>query len=214
MTDINIVRKTPAVLPWLAGLGLVLLLAVLWLSWDRNADDTAFSATGPGAVTTPDGTTTPGAMPAPGAVPAEVSAYANFVESSATPAPSVSHEYSATRITRLSAALRAVAGPTATGEPLAQRLVTFEESAGRLQADPNSLDHANTVRSVFIDAVDVMSSLAQARSSGSTALTNRVDELRRLAESIETNRPLLDQQQRITQFFEQSAATLTLLAQS
>lgn len=207
MTDINIVRRRPAVLPWLVGLGLVLLLTALWLSWGRNAGDVAFSATEPGGVPTP------GTTPAPDGVPAEVSAYGSFVESSAAPTPGLSHDYAATGITRLTAALRAVAGPDATGDPLSQRFVTFEESAGRLRADPNSLDHAHIVRSVFIDAVNVMSSLAQARSSDSTALTNRVDDLRRLAESIETNRPLLDQQQRVTQFFEQSAATLTLLAQ-
>jgi hypothetical protein len=33
MADIRIVRKTPAVLPRVIGLGLVLLLAALWVVW-------------------------------------------------------------------------------------------------------------------------------------------------------------------------------------
>lgn len=34
MADINVVRKTPAILPWLIALGLVLLAAALWVAWD------------------------------------------------------------------------------------------------------------------------------------------------------------------------------------
>ena len=33
MAEIRIVRKTPVVLPWLIGLGLVLLVAALWVAW-------------------------------------------------------------------------------------------------------------------------------------------------------------------------------------
>lgn len=33
MADINIVRKKPAVLPWVVGLGLALLLTLLWVVW-------------------------------------------------------------------------------------------------------------------------------------------------------------------------------------
>ena len=69
------------------------------------------------------------------------------------------------------------------------------------------------VRNVFVDAVNVMTSIQEARSSSSIALKNRADDLRRLAESIEVNRPLLDQEQRVTRFFDQSAETLAMLVQ-
>ena len=36
MADINIVRKTPAIFPWLIALALVLLGLALWVLWDAD----------------------------------------------------------------------------------------------------------------------------------------------------------------------------------
>ena len=74
MADINIVRKTPAVLPWLIAAVLVLLAAALWVARD---DDVT-----PGA-----GELMPGRS-----VPAQVAAYQEFVESSGTAVPGPTHE--------------------------------------------------------------------------------------------------------------------------
>jgi hypothetical protein len=211
MADINVVRKTPAVWPWVIGLGLVLMVAVLWFSRDS---DTATSPVTNSGAENPGMAATAGTGADGRPIPAEVAAYRSFIESPGTPAPGLSHDYAATGIRRLSGALRAVAGPAvATTEPLAQKLAKFEKSAARLQVDPKSMDHADIVRNVFVDAVNVMTSIQEAGFSGSIALKNRVDDLRRLAESIEVNRPLLDQQQRVSRFFDQSAETLAMLAQ-
>ena len=188
--DINVVRKTPRVFPWVIGLGLIVLIAVLWISWDRDTDASA-------------------------KVPEEVAAYLSFTESSGTIAAGPSHDYAATGIRRLSEALRAVAGrePPA-NERISEQLEIFQEKADRLQADSSSLNHANIVRDVFVAAVDTMELVQESRSAESTALKSRLAELRQSAENIDRGRPLLDQEDRVTQFFNQSAQTLTMLAKS
>lgn len=200
--------------------GLVLLIAVLWIGWDRDTDAAfATDRTGPtdsGATRIPATAATAGsrADSLSGPVPAEVAAYRSFAESSGTSAAGLSHDYAATGIRRLSEALRAVAGSeVATNEQFSQQLAIFQEKADRLQADPSSLGHANIVREVFVSAVDVMGSIQESRSSGSTAVKNRVAELRQVAESIEGGRPLLEQEARVARFFNDSAETLTMLAE-
>ena len=36
MADIKIVRKTPPIMPWLIGVGVVVLVLAVWIGWDRN----------------------------------------------------------------------------------------------------------------------------------------------------------------------------------
>lgn len=194
MADINIVRKTPAILPWLIGLGLVLLAIALWVAWDGDLM--------PGAR---------GSMPGR-SVPAQVAAYQNFVESSGTIAPGPSHDYTATGIRHLAAALRVVATPEIAANPdLFERLEAFEHQANRLQADPQSAEHADIVKNVFVSAVDVMEYTHEERASGSSVLETRLSEVRQSAENIDTRRLLLDQHDQIARFFKQSSDTVALL---
>lgn len=208
MADIKIVRKTPAIIPWLVGLGLVVLVLAIWIGWDRN-----LSPESDGGVT-PAGTAGIADDAMSGRrLPEEVAAYQSFVESSGAAAVGLSHDYASTGIRRLSAALRAVAAPEmSTNAELSQRLSMFQQKADRLQTDPQSSGHANIVKEVFVSAVDVMASMEESRSSGSNAVKNRIADLRQLAESIDAGRPLLDQNEQVTRFFNQSAETLAILA--
>lgn len=187
-------------------LGLVVLVLAIWIGWDRNLS--------PDGAVTPVGTAgiTDDSMSGR-RLPVEVAAYQSFVESSGGGAAGLAHDYASTGVRRLSGALRAVASPeSVTNEDLSQRLTEFQQKADRLQTDPQSLGHANIIKEVFVSAVDVMGSMEESRPSGSNALKNRIADLRQSAESIDAGRPLLDQNEQVTQFFNQSAETLEMLA--
>jgi hypothetical protein len=113
------------------------------------------------------------------------------------PPVGLQHEYAADGIRKLAAALDALAkqdsdfaGPQAAGE--------FRSMADSLQRDPASTEHADIVRSVFVSTATIMSTVDE--SDGMS--------LRRLAESIDPGRPLLDQRDTVQSFFRRSAEAI------
>jgi hypothetical protein len=214
MADINVVRRKSRVYPLLIGVGSILAVALLLIVWgDYGTDAVIDTRTVPLDQIAPE--IQPG-QPGPAfteEIPAEVAAYRTFTESTGTSGGGPSHAYTTTGLRRLSAAIRAVAGPgVAANESLSTHLAAFDEQADRLQADPQSPGQAGAVRGAFLSAADAIASIQQQRFSDSKEMRTRVVNLRQMAEGIETNRPLTEQQERVNGFFASSAEMLEMMA--
>jgi hypothetical protein len=189
MTEIHIKRRPP-VWPWLVG---VLLLAlVAWVAFEALDDDqpTVEQA----------GVQREGTVGTSGAVPAAIQDYSSFVTGQAQPAPGREHEYTAEGIRMLTAALGAFVEQNGNDTALRSRFERFRQSAQRLQQDPQSGAHADTVRDVFTSAVDVFES--------GRVDAGDVSRVRDTATSISADQPLLEQTEAVKRFFSQSAELL------
>lgn len=205
MAEINVVRKGPTVWPWLIAIVLI-IIGVFWMNRDRDEDRIEAASTSPYAA--------PSSLsPASVELPPAVSAFVAFAE--ARPPAGAAHNYTSTGIDRLATALDAMTAPDAgREEALTRQLEAFREKAKRLQADPASNDHANLVRDVFTSAVDVMATVQQRHLSDATTIRGQIDELRQSAEAVESGKPLLDQTERVTVFFDRAADTLEAMTRA
>lgn len=209
MTEIHVEKKA-AVWPWIVGL--LLLVLVAWVAFGMlNDDDRAAEQ----AVIVPpvDRAVDPrtnDALPAGrnDALPAgtndalsqPVQEYLSFARGTTELAPGLDHEYTAEGIRRLTEALGAHVGQNPDNAEMRARFERFRELAGRVQKDPQSTGHANAVRAVFTSAADVFES--------ARIEAGDVSGLRQTASSIEADQPLLEQTDRVRQFFRQSADAL------
>lgn len=196
MAEIRI-EKRPPVWPWI--LGVLALALVGWIAFATLGDDEP--ETREAAVQD----SREGAVGTSGAVPAAVQDYAAFANDSAQLATGREHEYTAEGIRRLSAALAAFVDQTGNDPEARTHLERFRQSADRLQREPESREHANTVRDVFTSAVDVLES--------GRIDAGDVSRLRTTATSMSADQPLLDQTDKVKQFFGESAEALRRAAQ-
>ena len=197
MVEIHIEKKRSPVWPWF--LAVALLLVVGWIAMDALRDDDP-------AVIEQAGLEREGTAGTAGAaVPAAVQDYVVFANESAQPSVGREHEYTAEGIRRLSAALGAFIERGADDTETRTRFDRFRQSAERLQQDPQSTEHAGTVRDVFTSAVDVFE-------SGRIDAAD-VSRLRQTATSISADQPLLEQTDTVKQFFRQSAEALRRAAE-
>lgn len=199
MAEIRI-EKRPSPWPWI--LGVLALALVGWMVFATLGDDGRETETQQAVVQGE-----PGGMvgTSGGAVPAAVQDYSAFAEDSGRLSPGREHEYTAEGIRRLSAALGAFVDQNAGDAESRSRFDRFRQSADRLQQEPQSSAHANTVRQVFTSAVDVMESGA--------VNAGDVSELRETAASLSPDQPLLEQTEKVKRFFSQSAEALRRAAQ-
>ena len=141
-------------------------------------------------------------------LPTAVDTYIEFVrETRAGDAMAVDHEFTATAIRNLAAALEAI---TSAGGPDVQReLTTLREQAGALQRDVRSTDHADHTRAMFISLSGLMTAIQVARFP---SLQDDVADVKRAAEAVDPAYPLLDQSAAVQTFFDRAAATVGRMA--
>lgn len=195
MTEIRVKRKAP-MWPWIAGL--LLLVLVAWVAFSAFGDDepeTEQAATERPAA--PVGAARTGAS---GAMQQPVQEYLTFARGGTDLSPGRDHAYTAEGIQRLGAALQAHIEQNASSAETRARFQRFNEAAERIQAAPKSNIHARIVREAFTSAVDVFES-AKIEAGDLTTL-------RRTASSIVAETPLLEQADRVRQFFRESADAL------
>lgn len=191
MAEIRI-EKRAAAWPWI--LGVLALALVGWIAFATLGDDEPETQ----QVVVEDA---PGrAVGTSGAVPAAIQDYAAFADDSSRLSPGREHEYTSEGIRRLSAALGTFVEQNGNNTEMRSRFDRFRQSAERLQQEPQSREHANTVRDVFTSAVDVMESGA--------VDAGDVSRLRETAASMSADQPLLEQTDKVKQFFSQSAEAL------
>ena len=208
MADINVVRKGPNFWPWLIGIALV-IGALIWMGRDRDDDRIDVAAISPAAPPASAARTSPDDLP-----PA-VSAFVAFAETRPPAEVGLAHTYTSTGIDRLATALDAVTDPgSGREEALTRELEAFREKAGRLKDDPKSLQHSNLVRDVFTSAVDVMAAVQQLHPSDAAGIRGQIEELRESAEAVDAGKPLLNQAERVTAFFDRAADALQSLARA
>lgn len=197
MTEIKIEKRSS---PWPWILGVLAVALVAWVAFAAMRGDDAdpqYAAVIDEGLPDATGTT--------GTVPAAVDEYSAFAAGPDEMTPGRDHEYTAEGIRRLSAALNAVVEHNGNDAESRGRFDRFRQSAERLEREPQSGQHAGTVRDVFTSAVDVMES--------SRVDAGDVSQLRQTAMSISPDEPLLDQADAVKRFFSQSAEALKRAAQ-
>ena len=208
MAEINVVRKGFNIWPWVIGAALVVIAAFVWMNRDGDT-------LGENRVIAPATAGDRSAERTGGApMPSAVTAFVAFAESRPPSGVGPAHAYTATGIERLATALQAIAESDAQADQaLASQLGAFREKAERLQADPASREHSTLVREVFTSAASVMTTLQQHRADAAGA-REQIDGVRAAAEAVDANRPLLEQTERVTVFFDRASDTLQVLARA
>lgn len=195
MAEINIEKRSS---PWPWIIGALALALVAWVAIAAMRDDEV--ETQYGAVITEEEGRPAGTAGTTGAVPGAVEEYSEFAAEPADLTPGRDHEYTAEGIRKLSAALNAIVERNGNDPESRSRFDRFRQSADRLERDPQSGQHAGTVRDVFTSAVDVLES--------SRVDAGDVNQLRQTTSSISADEPLLDQAEAVKRFFSQSAEAL------
>ncbi len=203
LAEIDIKRKAPSIWPWIAALALAAVIAVIWIwaaAGDRDERPQEQAVVEPAE--RPAGTN---------GVAAPAGALGDYVDFARTPEGGdqrgdmgPGHEYTAERIRKLAAALESQVERTPGAEARAS-FDRFREVADRIQRDPASGMHATLVREAFVRAAEVIDSFENAP---------QTDDLRATAGSIDPDQPLLDQREKVHNFFRQSAEALQATART
>ncbi|EMR01923.1 hypothetical protein [Cesiribacter andamanensis] len=122
----------------------------------------------------------------------------------ATTEMGLEHEYTSEGIRKLSAALTALAA-SSTDADIQQKRTAFQQNADKIQQDPMSLQHANTIRTTFTQAADLMATIKDRSYPDSDA---DVDEVREAAEAIDVNEQTLEQKDEVREFFRKSGEAI------
>ena len=211
MAEIRVQRKGPS--GWLWMLGFVATVVLVWVLVATFPADDSIPATTQRAGEAPS--TVPETAPTSGISGAPLPAVAEFLTFKDAPVGSPvgpAHEYTADGIRRLTRALDAVIETeTVAGSAIRDRLTDWRAKAGRIQADPQAVGHANQVRDVFTGAADLLSAVQQDRWPNSAHLKASIDETRQAAAAIDASRPLLDQTDKVKAFFDRAGATFVAM---
>ena len=210
MAEIHLQRKRPGIWPFvIAALALVLLV---WAAAALLRDDHDYaSGTAESVPQAPDMVPTSGVADAP--APA-VAAFLQFADESGESAGGPAHDYTATGMRRLSAAIDAIVEQKGIGsQNVRHHLEAFRQTAQKIQANPGARNHADQVRDAFMNAANLMSTMQQDRWGDDTEMRNELDEVRAAAAAIEARRPLLEQTDRVREFFDRAAAVVRHMAE-
>ncbi|MBW3546428.1 MAG: hypothetical protein KY428_12675 [Bacteroidetes bacterium] len=198
-------RRRSPIWPWI--LGAILLLGLIWFAVDRD-DDPQPVATNTTAPIPQDrdldenlDNNVYDRTSAEGVAGGPVAAFINFTEEENRPENDQQHAYTSDGINKLSAALVALADRDGGADAnINQRKETFQQNASQLQRNPQSLQHANTVKSTFMEASDLLAAIKEKSYPDSDA---DIDEVREAATKLDENKPLTDQQDEVDNFFDE-----------
>lgn len=208
MAEIKVQRRGPSA--WLWVVDILALAVVIWAivgSRDRDSQAVTVVRT-PATPSIPQPAGTTGVAP-----PAAVAAYLTFVEVPGHSIVGVDHAYAADGIRRLTGALNAVIEQGGRGNrtSVQEQLAAFRQKADRIQSDPRSMSHSDQVRDVFTNAAGLMAALQSERWPSADGLQREIADVKTAAESVQADRPLLDQSSAVKTFFERAAAVLRVM---
>ena len=217
MAEIHVERKGSRSWLWLlVGLAILLALAA-WLVWGRGGDaPSALGSAAGGSVAGATAGDTAGMATGDTTGAAGAGAIGSFLsyveETRARQAAGPSHEYTADGVRRLAAAIAELSQRNpGTAGALRAELDAVRAQADSLQRNPQSTEHARYTREAFRAAAGLMGALQQRHYSN---LSNEVAEVRRAADAVQPDRPLLEQVANVQRFFDQSAAALRAMMAS
>ncbi len=214
MAELHVQEKERSVWPWI--LGAVIVLALLfYLIWGRG------DGTNVGMMDDNDSTMVsqaPNSDPnsammgsASGTVAGSaVSEYLQFVDARPSRASNRAHDYTADGLRKLSDAIsEIVSGDSVGGVALQPRINEIRERADGMQQNANATEHAMQTREAFAVAASLIGQMQDGpRSTRNTTASDNRDALTDAAMTIEPSRPLLDQTDRIEQFFSEAGNAL------
>ncbi len=202
MAELHVQKKERSVWPWILLVVIVIALLFWWLAGRDEGMD--LSTTG---VTD---STLVGEAPATTAMDSAsgrldgnaLASYEQFLADRSSRAAGVAHDYTADGLRRLAAAIDEVAGGDSVGGVALQpRIAEIRQRADAMQRAPNSDEHALMAREAFVLASSVIAQMDSTRGGANAAMTSS---LRESAMDIEPSVPLLDQTDKIEQFFERA----------
>jgi hypothetical protein len=200
MADIDIQEKRgPGLWPWL--IGLVALALVVWgvVQYMDNDEDLV-------ATTTAEEQVTPAEplAPAPATTGSASTQFLAWVRDSVNDGQRMGreHEYTRDGLQRLHAALDGLLARESAPD-IRQRLDDLRERTRTIeQSDATSTEHATQVKQAFNAAVEALERLSELGQVQRADLDPHVGSARRAMDSIDANRPLLDQRNAVRTFFE------------
>ena len=203
MAEIHIERKERSTWPWVL-LGLLILALLAW--WLMSRGDGNDFATQDTTVPYVDTTNTPVTGAVAGGAVSEFVQWTN--QNQAQQASDTTHEYTATGIRHLAAAIESMwqQGDTAAnGAAVRAQIDSMRTNAEALQQRWSASDHANHARQAFMQASTALETVRQQRFPNQAST---VQQVREAATNVQGNQPLLQQQTQVQQFFQRAAQTL------
>jgi hypothetical protein len=209
MAEIHVERKGSRSWLWLL-IGLaILLLLIAWLLWWRRdpTPDVLGGAVGGVVAGGMAGDTAGGTAAATGTGTA-VANFLSYAQQGQARQAGPAHEYTAEGVRRLAAAIGELSQRNA-GTTLNAELDAVRAQADSLQRNPSSTEHARYARESFRAAAALMRTVQQQHYPNAE---DQVAQVRRAAEELRVDRPLLDQAANVQRFFDQSAAALRTMS--
>jgi hypothetical protein len=193
MAEIKIEKKDRPVWPWILAAIIVIFAAVLLLRDDTRQD----------AKQVVSGTTSDDR----GEVPDEISQYVAYVQGrDGTQEMDLHHEYTSEGIQKLASALDALVDETDTeNTEVNDKRDRLKDIADYIQDDSQSLTHADSIRTAFVIASDVIASVIAQNFPELSAESQNVQSS---ARELSTEKPTLEQRDNVQGFFEDSATAL------
>jgi hypothetical protein len=208
MADINIEKKSPTTWIWWV-LGLVILgLLLFWLLTPGTRDQVALVDDDPAAETMP-ATAPPTAAPAGAAMVVQ-----EYRERCAPQQPgqmALDHQHTAECLRRLADAIQTSVRqqPQAQADP---HLQNARQVADQLEASPaDAANHSQMTRDGF---QSITTAFQEMQAEMRMGLDAEIQRLQQTAESVDPGTPMLDQRQRVQDFFNQAGNVLDRMTQT
>ena len=140
-----------------------------------------------------------------------ISEFVAFTENDeTTPDMGLDHEYTSEGLLKLKAALDALAVEQGAGDAnIQQKKQELQQAADKIQQDPQSLQHANTIKDAFVKASNLLETIQQ---KNFPDLDDSVAEVKSAAESIDTSTQTLNQKDQVKKFFDEAGDALQEMA--
>lgn len=215
MAEIKVERKdsnSNPIWPWIVGI-LLLLLIVWGLVEFFQTDEPEFRATREVVAPVEETESRPESMQMSERPSQPVNSFISFVEEGEeSPEMGLHHNYTSEGIERLSLALAALADEEAPDDvEISQKKESMQQSADRIQQDPESLQHANIIKETFMEATALMESIQQHSFPDSES---EVEDVRSAAEDLEVDTPTLEQEEKVKDFFRNASDALQAMNSS
>lgn len=205
MADIHLERKERSQWPVVIAFAVLLGLLIWWILNNRGDGSTAAAPADTGAVATVSTGDTDAELPS------AVAVFLRWSDERRTPsAMNPDHSHVATGMRNLAAALEALAA-RAPNLDIGQEVTIVRRQADTLWQNVASTRHADYARQAFVTLSGLMSAVQQQLAP---ALQSEVAEVRRAAESIRADEALLDQRNRVQEFFERSAGVVRQMSET
>lgn len=222
MAEIDLQRKRGRNwLPWVLGL-LAVIVAIWGIAELMDGEDEPLAV---GPVDTVDTRPATAIAPPPeyatpedarAAVPSSVAEYRqSCTESGEEPADmGMQHQFTVNCMQLMANSFDAtVQSDTVGNVTLSERLESFRSNANELQeSDPSALTHAGLVSRTMESAADLVTTLREERYADHQELDQAAQTARDAADSMTGDRPMLEQQETVREFFQAMGTALETLA--